>query len=391
MRKKRRLVSLAVTLALFLALSMPASAVNLYFTGINDSVAMLTSDTMPFWSGGTLYVPYTVFDANQNGIGVSLGLYTNYNRNNNTVALFSQRQLLIYDLNTGTCRDDLTGMTYPSQALMRNGRPYVALGTVCTVFGLDYSYNQLSYIPQGYLVRIKSADVVLDDIRFMDVAKDLINNRLRDYTKSLSSAESTAPEVQNPPAPVVPTVPSDPTPPENDTDIPTYLAFRCEDGGALRGILDGLDSSRCYGVFFLSPQVLEEEGSLVRQILGTGHSVGILADGEGELEELLARGNQALERAAHARTTLAYVPAGQRAALEQEGWVCWNETLALTPGDSVGAAAFASNAMSRLGTRYRTVYLTLEGGAATARVLPTLLRQMNSNHYILSVPLETRL
>ena len=29
---------------------MPASAANLYFTAINDSVPPLTSDTMPFWS-----------------------------------------------------------------------------------------------------------------------------------------------------------------------------------------------------------------------------------------------------------------------------------------------------------------------------------------------------
>ena len=63
-----------------------------------------------------------------------------------------------------------------------------------------------------------------------------------------------------------------------------------------------------------------EEGDLVRRILGTGHSVGILAEGE-EVRPLLEQGSLALERAAQTRTTLAYVPAGQRAALEQEGFL----------------------------------------------------------------------
>ena len=138
-------------------------------------------------------------------------------------------------------------------------------------------------------------------------------------------------------------------------------------------------------------QLLEEEGDLVRRILGTGHSLGVLAGGGEETEEQLERGRRAVERAARTRTTLAYVPAEQRAALEEKGWVCWEETLLQEPGTNTGAAAFANGVINRLGTRHRTVYLTLEGGEDAARVLPALLRQLNSSHYALSVPLETRL
>ena len=381
MRKKRPVLPLvlAVILAVGMFQPMPAAAANLYFTGINDSVAPLTSSSMPYWSGGTLYVPYTVFDANQNGVGVSLGLYTSYNHRSHIVTIFNLKQMLVFDLERGTCRDDMTGAAYDARAVMRYGKPYVPLYVVCSVFGLEYSYNQLSYISQGYLVRIKSADAVLDDGLFIDRARELINNRLRDYTQSLSPAETT---------PTIPVSPSEP--PEVDGgNVATYLAFRCESADGLSAILNTLDGTGQYALFFLAPQVIEEEGGLVRRILGTGHSVGILAR-EGE-EEALSRGRLALEEVAHTRTTLAYVPDGARAGLEEQGWVCWKETLYLEPGDSVGGTAFAGTVLNRLGTRRRTVYLTLEGSGNTARVLPALLRQLSSNHYTVAVPVETRL
>ena len=379
-RWKIKICSFLAVLALFLATSAPASAANLYFTGLNDTVAPLTSDSMPFWSGGTLYVPYTVFDSSRNEVGISLGLVTSYNRTNQTVTFYNLRQILTFDLSTGNCRDELGGAVYSSRAIMRNNKPYVALNMVCSFFGLEWSYHQLPYIPQGYLVRIKNADVVLDDGSFIENARDLINNRLRDYTQSLSSAETTDP------APVQPS-----PPPEVDgSSTATYLAFRCESGQGLSGILDALDRAGHYGAFFLSPQVLEEEGDLVRRILGTGHSVGILAEGE-EVRPLLEQGSLALERAAQTRTTLAYVPAGQRAALEQEGWVCWRETLSLAPSGTVGPNTFANSVLDRLGDRRRTVYLTLEGGTDTARVLSTLLRRLGDSRYSIAVPMETRL
>ena len=381
MRKKRPVLPLvlAVILAVGMFQPMPAAAANLYFTGINDSVAPLTSSSMPYWSGGTLYVPYTVFDANQNGVGVSLGLYTSYNHRSHIVTIFNLKQMLVFDLERGTCRDDMTGAAYDARAVMRYGKPYVPLYVVCSVFGLEYSYNQLSYISQGYLVRIKSADAVLDDGLFIDRARELINNRLRDYTQSLSPAEIT---------PTIPVSPSEP--PEVDgSNVATYLAFRCESADGLSAILNTLDGTGQYALFFLAPQVIEEEGGLVRRILGTGHSVGILA-WEGE-KEALSRGRLALEELAHTRTTLAYVPDGARAGLEEQGWVCWKETLYLEPGDSVGGTAFAGTVLNRLGTRRRTVYLTLEGSGNTARVLSALLRQLSSNHYTVAVPMETRL
>jgi peptidoglycan/xylan/chitin deacetylase (PgdA/CDA1 family) len=391
MRRKHRFLSYVLAAALFLGLSapIPASAASLYFIGLNDNVPPMTAGDMPFWSGGTLYVPYTVFDANLNGSGVNLGLYTSYSRSDGIVTLFDLRQMLVFDLNTGACRDEITGAVYSSQASMKNGRPFVSVSMVCSIFNLDYSYIRLPYISQGYLVRIKSPDTVLSDDLYISAAQDLINIRLKEYTKSLNSAATTTPgssdDGQGSTQPG-----QNPIQEPDGGNTAVYLAFRCGSADGLTSILNVLDAGRYSALFFLSPRLIEEEGDLVRRILGTGHSMGVLAEGE-DVDGQLRQGQRALEETAHTRTTLAYVPADRRAGLEAEGWVCWEESLAMEPGPAVGAGTFANTVLNRLGGRHRAAYLTLSGGEAAARVLPTLLRQLASNHYTLSVPLETRL
>ena len=165
----RRLVRAGTAMALCLALlcPLPVSAADLYFTATNDSLAQLTTDTMPLWSGGVLYVPYTVFDSRTNSTGIDLGVNASYSRSDSTVKLFTPRKFLVFDLNNGTCRDDLTGESYSARAIIRNGRPYLPVKTVCDFFGLTSSYSAIS---QAYLVRIKNDAVVLSDAKFIAAA-----------------------------------------------------------------------------------------------------------------------------------------------------------------------------------------------------------------------------
>lgn len=431
MRRIRRVLAGFLGALLLLALfPVQVSAADLYFTAINDSVSPLTSETMPFWSGGTIYVPYSVFDPKLNSIGVDLGIYASYSRNQNTVTLYNTSQDLEFDLNANTCTDRITGDVYRARAIMRSGLPYLPLPTVCSYFRLTYTYFALPSVPQGFMVRIKNSDVVLSDSAFLDGASNTISRRLRDYTQSLSPADTTSPSVNpgtstgtNPgtspgpgtwPTPGTPpgassgtgfnpggnpgsnpgtTLPTAPpvTPEPDETETVAYLALRCESAEGLASAMNALDAAGRSAVFFLTPQLLEEEGDLVRRALGTGHSVGILADSGEPVEELLARGTAALEMAAHTRTTLACVPAGQRTALEEAGWVCWTETARLQPSDTVSPSSFASSTIRRLKNRQGPVYLTLEGGGSAARVLPVLLRQLGNSDYIVSIPMETRL
>ncbi len=389
----RRIFTALLTLVLCLGvLPVPVSAADLYFTALNERVELLTSDSMPFWYGGTLYVPYSVFDKDLNTTQIDLGLNVSYNsRTRSTVTIYNLRQqMLTFDLNSGTCLDELTGETYASRAIMRNGKPYLSVDMVCSFFGLNWSYTALSSIPQGYLVRITNSDVVLDDATFIDAAGNTLNTRLQQYTQSLNSAASTTPAQPADPQPAEEPQPEEPISP-NDT--PTYLAILCQEADGLSDMLDALDDAGRYALFFLTPQLMETEGGLVRRILGSGHLIGVLAQGEdlAQTSRLLEQGELALEELAHTRTTLVYAPESQRGALEDEGWICWEETMLLSPDSETGASAFSSRVLTQLEGRELSTYLTLEGGTDAARVLPTLLRRLTSGHFILGVPIETRL
>lgn len=78
-------------------------------------------------------------------------------------------------------------------------------------------------------------------------------------------------------------------------------------------------------------------------------------------------------------------------AMEQKGWVCWDETLLLTPSSTVSISSYCSRIMNRLEGRNLVTYLTLSGDADGARVLSTLLRQLSEEHFVVGTPLETRL
>ena len=390
MKPIRRAVVTVLTLVLCLGLFLPiqVSAADLYFTALNERVELLTTGSMPFWSGRILYVPYTLFDKNLNSTQTDLGLNASYsNRTKNTVTVYNLQKMLVFDLDAGTCRDGLTGEIYPYKAVMRNGKPYLPLEMVCSFFGLRWSFNTLSDIPDGYLIRITNSESYLDDASFIDAAGNLLQRRLQSYTQSLSPGDTTTPTTPDPEEDI------DEEEEITPTNIPTYLAIRCEESESILSIAETLNDAGNFGVFFLTPQLILEEDALVRKLLGMGHSIGILAEGKtvDETRRILEEGNQYLSRLALTRSTLAYVPANQQAALEKEGWVCWDETLLLSPSDSVGSAYFATKTLNQLNGRNRVTYLTLTGDADGARVLSTLLWRLSEQHFILGIPLETRL
>ena len=386
MRRVRRILPrfLALVLCLSLVLPVPVSAADLYFTAVNDRLLPLSSDTMPLWSGGLLYVPYNVFSREVSG--VDLDISTSYSRTAGTVTFYRTKQILVFDLNTGTSRDDITGATYYAKAIIRNGKPYVPLNMVCTFFGLARSYTAIS---QGYLVRIKNDQVVFSDSDFIEAAADLIDRRVRDYNQSLNPSPDTSTPPAQDPTPVSP--PEEPV--TSATDRHTYLAFRCTSKAYVEELLNALDDQAVFALFLFTPQALEESGVLVQRILGTGHSIGLLSE-EGELSAVradLEAGSRLLQLTAHTRTTVACAASSLHNALEKEGWVCWSETTVLEPSDTVGASTFAANTVNRLEGRTGSVYLTMDADANTVRVLSSLLRSCRNNHLILSTPLETRL
>lgn len=389
MKRWKRSAALVLVLTMLVTLLNTAQAAgNIYLTAVNENLLELTSDTMPTWSNGVLYVPYTVFDGSYTGI--NLGISSSYSRDEGTVTLYTLQQMVVFDLNRGTCYNPLTEQTLSGRAILRNGRPYVPVASVCSFFGLSYSVID---IDEGYIVRIKGSGVVLSDYSFVDSAKNSIRNRIRDYNQANQSQPTPGvlPPTYNPEEPDTEiTVPDDPV----DTDvIPTYLAFSCEDSQGLSEILDTLDSRNQRAIFFFDAQGLERQDDLIFRILGSGYSIGLIAQGRSTsaTNRLLEEANQTLSQVAYTRTSVVLVPESQREELEAEGWICWNETASAVPTQGVGTNTYANQVLKRISGNHTRVYLTLDASSETARVLPTLLRRLSEEGYGVSVPLETRL
>lgn len=389
MKRWKRSAALVLVLTMLVTLLNTAQAAgNIYLTAVNENLLELTSDTMPTWSNGVLYVPYTVFDGSYTGI--NLGISSSYSRDEGTVTLYTLQQMVVFDLNRGTCYNPLTEQTLSGRAILRNGRPYVPVASVCSYFGLSYSVID---IEEGYIVRIKSSGVVLSDYSFVDSAQNSIRNRIRDYNQANQSQPTPGvlPPTYNPEEPDTDiTVPDDPV----DADvIPTYLAFSCEDSQGLSEILDTLDSRNQRAIFFFDAQGLEREDDLIFRILGSGYSIGLIAQGRSTsaTNRLLEEANQTLSQVAYTRTSVVLVPESQREELEAEGWICWNETASAVPTQGVGTNTYANQVLKRISGNHTRVYLTLDASSETARVLPTLLRRLAEEGYGVSVPLETRL
>ena len=378
---RRRLLSFLCVLALCFPLFLPSHAdTSICFTAVNDRLLNLTSDTMPVWSEGSLYVPYSVFDVNTTG--VSLGTSSTYSRSSSVVTIFNLHQMLVFDLNDGTCLNHHTGESLNGRAIFRNGTAYVPVSIVCSFFNLNHSYLHSEY---GYLARItRPGYAFLSDRDFVDAGSNLMRNRLKVYNQTLAQA-------QEPSTPSTPSPPSSPSTPE-PTAIPTYLAVRCETGEAALPIAQTLEESGLKGLFFVPAQEIGHSGALIRRLIGNGHSIGILAEGQNaeETSQLLSLGTSALSTVARIRTYFALVPDKQQETLNSQGWIFWNSTADATPDGSLTPYSHAYNLVRAL-PKQGAVQITLNDSQLSADAVQTLLRQLESRHYTISIPRETRL
>ena len=384
MKRGKRILAGAAALCLCLSMlfTLPARAAEVTFTAVNDTVLRLTDESMPIWSDGVLYTPYTTFDAAYNGVNWDIECIYTKGGNMVTVMDLDRRKFLEFNLREGTCCDGLSGESFLHGAVIRNGQPYLPVRIVCDFFDLSFSYQE---IEQGSLLRIKNEDVVLNDRIFVEAAVNALELRLQAYNQSQNPGSSQEPGTST----TIPSVPE----PEDEQSVATYLAVRCEREAQIPSILSVLEEHDVHVLFFVTPEIARQRGDLIVWMLGAGHSVGLLAEGESleQTRKLLAEGSLALEQQAFVRTTVASVPTEYRETLEAEGWVCWNGTLELRPGDNDGPSYFSRRTLNQLSGRTRSTYLSLVAGENALRVLPTLLRRLEEEGFELAVPLETRL
>ncbi len=375
---KQRLTAALCAIALLAALlCTPGAATqsSVCFTAVNDSLLELQAGSMPAWINGLLYVPGTAFD--RSVTKVDLGMQYTYSRSSNTVTLYNLRQMLVFDLAKGSAYDQISGKALSAQAVNRNGRIYLPVVVVCDFFGLDHSYAKT---PSGYLLRIRNSAAWLTDEGFQDAASAEMAGRLQRYQDSLKPVQ----------------LPTPPEPPADDTPqsrVQVCIGVRCTGGEGLQTILNTMDRAGWRGAIFFEPDDIPTQDDLVRRVVGSGHTVGLLTQGTdaSASRQALARGNRLLAVTACTAATAVYAPAEQRQELESHDWVCWQDTVNGSVRSGERAAAYAQRMVNAMGTGRRTVYLTLDDSAATAQVLSTLLGRLEQDGYTMLSPLVTRM
>ena len=258
MKSKRFLCLLLVLLMVFsLTPSETRAETTVYFTAVNDQLLPdLSDETMPFWSGGRLYVPSTVIT------GTDLGLFYSRSRDKSTAVVYRQGSALTFNFAAGTVADQ-NDRQYSGPAIVRSDVVFLPLDLLTQFFSLDYSYTRVTY---GYLVRVKSDMVVLSDAKFIDAAAMSMEQRYNEYMKTHSES-------------------NDPgnTPDQNtdgDRDL-VCLALRVTDEESANALLDTLASNNATATFLFSEEQLSSLGDLLRRVVISGNAAALRIDASG--------------------------------------------------------------------------------------------------------------
>lgn len=346
---KRRISGLILALALVVSLAVPAvsqrsmAAENVYFTAVNENLCLLTDDTMPFWSGGTLYVHSTVFSA------YDLGLSYVKDSAARSVFLYSGGTLVEFDLAEGNANNGL-GTYYSVKAVQKGGAVYLPVAFVCNYFDLSYSIVDTKWAP---LVRVCSGSAILSDGQFVDAASSLMSSRYSTYVQSKKNSTITKPEEETPSS-AGKTDEEEQESVTNQSSARVLLAVRVAAGDDVSAVLDTLDRCGYKAAFFFESAALAGQDDLLRRMIATGHSVGLVLD-EGAAVTALDEGNAQLRRDTGSVTRLALTE--QKSAAEAAGYAVY------TP------AILAENLGKTAGGRAKKVMNAISGKSGTVRVL----------------------
>ena len=350
---RRKLAALLLCLLLVFQMSaVPSEAAGtVYFTAVNKNVLSLSDATMPFWSGGYLYVPSTIFT----GVGRDLGVSYYPNIAKQTVLLYVDDTIyssLVFDLNKDYAIDN-EGNMYFQKPIQRGGVIFLPISLIARCFGLLYSTVE---VDRGYLVWVRNPDMDMEERYFADAARSRMDYEYSQYLRNQgAAAEETVPE-QSEPSVV--------------TGQRIYLSMEAAESAAVSSLLDTLDRYDAQAAFYCTAGFLEEAGDLLRRMSAAGQAIGLIADAADDrpVTEQLEAGNRLLSQAASVKTRLAWIrnaTAEAVAEAEAAGFCCLTPDLdrSAYPLSSTGAAdTLFQRVTSRSGAV--TVWLGDDGNAA---------------------------
>ena len=350
---KRKLAALFLCLLMvFQITAVPSEAAGtVYFTAVNKNVLALSDATMPFWSGGYLYVPSTIFT----GVGRDLGVSYYPNIAKQTILLYVDDTVyrsLVFDLNKDYAIDN-EGNLYFQRPIQRGGVTFLPISLIARCFGLLYSTVE---VDRGYLVWVRNPDMDMEERYFADAARSRMDYEYSQYLRNQgTAAEETVPE-QSEPSVV--------------TGQRIYLSMEAAESAAVSSLLDTLDRYDAQAAFYCTAGFLEEAGDLLRRMSAAGQAIGLIADAADDrpVTEQLEAGNRLLSQAASVKTRLAWIrnaTAEAVAEAEAAGFCCLTPDLdrSAYPLSSTGAA---DTLFQRVTSRSGAVTVWLGDGANAA-------------------------
>lgn len=368
---KQRAAALIFCALLVFQLAVPPAdaARTVYFLATSNEVHPLSDQTMPFWSGGYLYIPASIFTGS---VRRYFGVSYSYNPSSQTAVLYNGigDHSLIFYLNENYTLDREGNVSYPG-GILRNGIPYVPAFLVAKYFNFSYSVTEVQH---GYLVWLRLQGFGLTDRQFADAATYNMVRRYDEYLKELAEqADDT---------------PGTPSTPNTASGKRIYLCLEAD--GTASSLLDVLDRYDMQAAFFCTPEYLEDNGALLRRMVATGQTVGILADGgngDQPVEEQLREGNRALELATCGKTRLAMVKNGDDAAVQAvqtAGFRCLEADLDRSGYDLRGTSN-ASALLQKISARRGDVTVWLADTASTAGLRAFLAAAQEADRRCLAV------
>lgn len=333
MKKKALTIIICAILILCVLLIVPISSRadaakngTIFFMAANESILALDDETMPYFVNGKLYVPYIMFDGNNER--ARLSTFAQYNRQSGVLFIYNKEDTLICDLNNNSTK--LNNVDVGLKVIRKNSMVFFPLVDICYLLDLEWSWMGCD---QGDIIRIKDENARLNDSEFLQAAGYTLQNRYQSYIKETQSNTNT--EV-TPSAPIQTPNNTPQSKPQDKTKAKIYFAFQMSDGTGMDDLLTTMKNNNAFGVFFCKPDELAGRDDDIRKLLGMGHKIGLHLDAdtvEGQQEQF-RRGNDLLTHIARMETYICMsegLTRTERNSLEQ--MVLWETTInALSEG-----------------------------------------------------------
>ena len=379
---KKRIPAVLIALCLVAAFmpTVSRAAVTPYFMAINDTLLPFNDSTMPFVSGGEIFVPDKIFEGvNLFSIGSdSLEFVRLYGGTARYVDFYTARGVT----------EDQDGNVLPWPSAKRVGRRfYLPLRQVCDYFGFNYEINEVTrdIIPeqQMYVVRIISS-ALLNGPTFVGINRNAIRTAYNEYYAPPPPTPSPTP-TSRPPAP-----PQIVAPPPRYDSVTIHLSFFDISAGSAGSILDLLDiqeESGYHSCFFVTGEDIAGDPGLIRRISGSGHMIGIWLR-EGTFAEYLET-SVILFEAAKIRTVIVSADEAVERAVataNENRLVFWESAHSMVDYDEQSVTLITDSIPREDGARMNLLFSCSEGAAS---VLPGVYSYLRANEFTVSKITET--